>query len=448
MKFQNSFKFLIMTLKKTRQILLFLGDIFLLYISLLIALFIDFRENFNWEVFSEFFFPFSILYFFWLIIFYIFGFYDLRPLPIPLSFYTQLSASLLVSLTIGMIFFYLFPGFGIRPKTILVLFILVFGFLFWFWRKIFYSLFSSYFFNQVAIVGKNSEAEKLAKEITNSPYLGYKFVNFLNPEENFLKKIREEKIDTLILASGLEKNPEIVQTLYQNLPIHLNFLDLARAYEIIFEKIPVTQLNQIWFLENLQEKEKSLYEKIKRIIDILLSFFIILFTLPLWPLIALAIKLEDKGRIFYKQKRVGKDKKKFILFKFRSMIEEAEKSGPRWTEKEDKRITKIGKFLRRTHLDEIPQMFNVLRGDISLVGPRPESSELVSQFEKAISHYHLRHLIKPGFTGWAQIKFRYGRSVADAQEKLQYDLYYIKNRSLFLDISILLKTFQLFFKRE
>jgi len=437
-----------MTFKKTRQILLFLGDIFLLYLSLLITLFVDFRKNFTWEIFSEFFFPFSILYLFWLIIFYIFGFYDLKILPTSFSFYTQLSASLLVNLAMGMIFFYLVPGFGIRPKTILILFFLIFGFLFWCWRKIFYSLFSSYFLNRLAILGKTAEAEKLAKEISNSPYLGYKFVDFLNPQENLLKKIQEEKIDTLILTLDWKKNPEIVQTSCQNLSARLNFLDLARAYEIIFEKIPLSQLNQIWFLENFQEGKKSFYEKIKRIIDILLSFFIILLTLPLWPLIALAIKLEDKGRIFYKQERVGKDKKKFILFKFRSMIEEAEKNGPLWTKKEDKRITKVGEFLRRTHLDEIPQMFNVLKGDISLVGPRPENLELVSQFEKVIPHYHLRHLIKPGFTGWAQIKFRYGRSVADAQEKLQYDLYYIKNRSLFLDISILLKTFQLFFKRE
>jgi lipopolysaccharide/colanic/teichoic acid biosynthesis glycosyltransferase len=127
----------------------------------------------------------------------------------------------------------------------------------------------------------------------------------------------------------------------------------------------------------------------------------------------------------------------------------AEKRGkPKWAEKEDPRVTKVGKVLRKLHLDELPQMINVLKGDISLVGPRPERPEFVKKLEKQIPYYHLRHIIKPGFTGWAQIKFRYARSVMDSFEKFQYDLYYIKNRSIFLDLGILLKTFQLLFKRE
>ena len=124
------------------------------------------------------------------------------------------------------------------------------------------------------------------------------------------------------------------------------------------------------------------------------------------------------------------------------------KTGPVWAEMQDERATKIGRFLRRTHLDELPQIINVLKGDLALVGPRPERPEFVEQLEKEIPHYHTRHLIKPGVTGWAQIKFRYGRSVMDSQEKFQYDLYYLKKRGLFLDIGILLKTFQLFFKKE
>lgn len=130
------------------------------------------------------------------------------------------------------------------------------------------------------------------------------------------------------------------------------------------------------------------------------------------------------------------------------MRPEAEKTtGPLWAKEKDERATKIGEFLRKTHLDELPQMINVIKGNISLAGPRPERPEFVRQLEKEIPHYHLRHIIKPGFTGWAQIKFRYGRSVMDSQEKFQYDLYYLKNRSLFLDLGILLKTFQLFFKK-
>lgn len=226
-------------------------------------------------------------------------------------------------------------------------------------------------------------------------------------------------------------------------------MDLAQAYEIICEKIPISFVSQTWFLENIKEREKGFYEKLKRVIDIIFSLFILFFTFPFWPFIILAIKLEDGGLVFYSQKRIGKGGFPFLLTKFRSMKKEAEKeTGAVWAEKEDLRITKVGRFLRRAHLDELPQMFNILKGDISLVGPRPERPEFVSQLEKEIPHYHLRYLIKPGFTGWAQIKFRYARSLMDSHEKFQYDLYYIKNRSLFLDLRILFKTFQLFFKKE
>jgi exopolysaccharide biosynthesis polyprenyl glycosylphosphotransferase len=228
----------------------------------------------------------------------------------------------------------------------------------------------------------------------------------------------------------------------------INFLDFATAYEIITEKVPVSTISKIWFLENLKEGEKKIYDKFKRVFDVFLSFLILILTSPLWPFIVLAIKIEDKGPVFYKQERVGKNKKIFKLIKFRSMVPQAEKEGPKWAEIEDQRVTKVGKFLRRFHLDEIPQMINVIKGDISLVGPRPERPEFVEKLEKEIPHYNLRHIIKPGFTGWAQIKFRYARSVMDSLEKFQYDLYYIKNRSLFLDLKILLKTFNLFFKKE
>jgi exopolysaccharide biosynthesis polyprenyl glycosylphosphotransferase len=228
----------------------------------------------------------------------------------------------------------------------------------------------------------------------------------------------------------------------------INFLDFPSFYERITEKIPVTSISKVWFFENLKEGEKRIYDKFKKIFDVIVASIILFLTIPLWLLITLAIKIEDGGPVFYIQERVGKNKKIFKLIKFRSMIKEAEKEGPKWAEIEDQRITKVGKFLRRFHLDEIPQMMNVIRGDISLVGPRPERPEFVEKLEKEIPYYNLRHIIKPGFTGWAQIKFRYARSIMDSLEKFQYDLYYIKNRSLFLDLKILLKTFQLFFKKE
>ena len=325
--------------------------------------------------------------------------------------------------------------------------LIFFTLLFLAWRLSFYSLFSSHFLTKVAILGREKEVEDLKREILENSSLGYKLVP-INPQKEMVEQIKKDGIETVIFSSEYEEDSEFLTTFYSCLPLGINFLDLATAYEEILEKIPLSQVSKIWFLENLKEGKKKIYDKFKRIFDITLAFLILTLTLPFWPLIALAIKIEDRGPVFYRQERVGKNKKIFKLIKFRSMIPEAEKEGPKWAEAEDKRITKVGKFLRRFHLDEIPQMINVLKGDISLVGPRPERPEFVEKLEKEIPYYNLRHIIKPGFTGWAQIKFRYARSVMDSFEKFQYDLYYIKNRNLFLDLKILLKTFQLFFKKE
>ena len=430
-----------------RKILLFLGDAVLLYFSLLLTLFLRFLNDFNGSIFLLHLLPFSLLYLFWLIIFYIFGLYDLHLIKSKSALYSRFLVAILTGLVFGTMFFYAAPNLGITPKTNLVLNVLIFTVLFVTWRNLFYLLFSNYFLNRVTIVGQGEDVEKLKKEILEKPYLGFRLIR-TDLEEDLLFQIEKEKIETVIFTEEFESNPTVLKALYFCLPAKINFLDFAEAYEIISEKIPVSMISQAWFLENLKEGEKGSYDKTKRFFDLAAAFFLLVITLPFWPFIAILIKLEDGGPVFYKQIRVGKDRKNFQLIKFRSMVVGAEKEGPKWAEKKDERITVVGKLLRNTHLDEIPQMINVLRGEISLVGPRPERPEFVEKLEKEIPHYNVRHLIKPGFTGWGQIKFRYGRSVVDSKEKFEYDLYYIKNRSLFLDLRILLKTFQLFFKRD
>jgi len=429
-----------------KKILLFLGDVFLLYLSLFITVFLGFLGEFSSAIFVLHLFPFSIIYFFWLVIFYIFGLYDLHLIKSKIDFYGRTLGAVLVGLILGMVFFYLVPFFGITPKTNLILNALIFGILFLGWRNLLYTLFSVHFLNRTAIVGKGPEVESLKKEIREKPYLGYKLIP-IDLKKDFLSQIQKHNIDTVIFTEEFESDPQILKALYLCLPAQVNFLDFASAYEMVYEKIPISMVSQAWFLENLREREKSFYDEIKRFFEIILAIFLLILTSPFWPLIAVFIKLEDKGSIFYSQERIGKDKKPFILYKFRSMKVGAEKEKAVWAKKEDKRITKAGKFLRRVHFDEIPQMLNIIKGDISLVGPRPERPEFVKKLGEEIPHYHLRHIIKPGFTGWAQIKFRYGRSVMDSKEKFEYDLYYLKNRNLLLDIGVLLKTFQLFFKR-
>ena len=174
--------------------------------------------------------------------------------------------------------------------------------------------------------------------------------------------------------------------------------------------------------------------------EFVVSFLRLLFSLPIIALTALAIKINDRGQIFFKQDRVGKDGTIFSVFKFRSMCEDAECNGAVWADKNDSRVTGVGKWIRLLRIDEIPQLYNVFRGEMSLIGPRPERPEFIEELQKNVPYYYTRNAIRPGITGWAQVNYPYGASVEDALVKLEYDLYYIKNMSILLDIKIILKT--------
>ena len=187
--------------------------------------------------------------------------------------------------------------------------------------------------------------------------------------------------------------------------------------------------------------KKNIYNvKLKNIMDKTLAVIGILLTMPLMILTAICIKMESKGPVIFSQSRMGLDEKPFILYKFRSMYFDAEKKGAVWAQEKDPRITRVGKIIRFLRIDELPQMWNVLKGEMSFVGPRPEQLEFVRQLEKEIPYYMLRHNVKPGITGWAQVNYNYGASINDALEKLQFDLYYIKNRGFLLDVYIMMRT--------
>jgi len=226
--------------------------------------------------------------------------------------------------------------------------------------------------------------------------------------------------------------------------------DLVAFYEANQTKVPVLHLRHGWFLQgggfSLLHNRAGI--RFKRIIDVLLSAVLVVLTSPLMLLAALAIKLDSPGSVFYSQERVGLNGAAFRLHKFRTMVADAEKAGARWAEQDDPRITRTGRFLRKSRIDELPQLWNVLKGEMSFIGPRPERPEFIEQLEQEIPYYELRHLVKPGITGWAQVMYPYGASVSDALEKLQYDLYYIKNFSLLLDFVILMKTARIVLYRK
>jgi sugar transferase (PEP-CTERM system associated) len=208
-------------------------------------------------------------------------------------------------------------------------------------------------------------------------------------------------------------------------------------------KIFVNSLRPSWLIFADGTVKTSLTETIKRILDVALSGLGLILSAPLLGLAVICIKLDSHGPVFFQQERVGKDGKVFVLYKFRSMQADAERvTGPVWASEDDPRVTRVGHVLRKTRFDEIPQMFNVLIGDMSFIGPRPERPSFVDQLKEKIPFYVLRFSMKPGITGWAQVMYQYGSTVEDAMEKLQYDLYYVKNASIFLDLLILLKSLQ------
>ncbi|HRH81069.1 MAG TPA: TIGR03013 family PEP-CTERM/XrtA system glycosyltransferase [Thiobacillaceae bacterium] len=220
-------------------------------------------------------------------------------------------------------------------------------------------------------------------------------------------------------------------------------LDLPAFFERQTGVLPLFSMNASWLIFAEGFQQGMMRDLVKRVFDLTVSFLLMIATLPLLLITAMLIRLESRGPIFYTQTRVGQYGEEFTIFKFRSMFTDAEKDGlPQWARKNDDRTTRVGRLIRRVRIDELPQLFNVFLGQMSFVGPRPERPYFVNELATQIPYYNSRHSVKPGITGWAQVRFTYGASIEDAMEKLQYDLYYVKNHSLFLDLMILLQTAQ------
>lgn len=246
----------------------------------------------------------------------------------------------------------------------------------------------------------------------------------------------------IVLAT---ENPPTDELLTKLMHLRLNGLhvyELADYYESFMMKVPVFHLQQGWFVlsQGFQLLHHKVWLKLKGMADILIAVVLLVLSSPLMVFAGILIKLTSRGPVFYKQVRVGKDGVSFTIYKFRTMVDDAESEGAIWAKENDPRITKVGNVLRRTRIDELPQLLNILRGDMSFIGPRPERPDFTEELEKHIPFYDIRYLVKPGITGWAQVMYPYGASVEDAREKLQYDLYYIKNYSLMLDFWIMIKT--------
>ena len=300
---------------------------------------------------------------------------------------------------------------------------------------------------RVVFVGENDYTEDLLESVKKDGQ--YVFVTSLNNTDmkalgkEILELYSTKKFDVLVdFTDKLLRDPKITEKLLQYKLEGLQYYNYLEFYETYENKLPISHLSPKWFLENtgLEVYHNNFNLKAKRLLDLLFALLIGIFAAPVIVLAAIIVKLESKGPIFFIQERIGEGNKKFNIVKFRSMTTDAEKDGPQWASKNDNRVTKFGKIMRATRIDELPQLWNVLRGEMSFVGPRPEREFFIQQLEKEIPYYNLRHTVKPGLTGWAQVMYPYGASVEDAYRKLQYDLYYIKHHSIPFDVKVLLKT--------
>jgi len=308
------------------------------------------------------------------------------------------------------------------------------------------------------ILGWNDKARNLLDEIFKFPALGYNVIGFVStsptPEETvyrgipvlgttkqltqIIKRYRAEEI-IIALKSASHKHVVYAISKCDGLPVNLKIV--PDLYHIVVGQARTNQLYGFPLIEIMPEMMPAWEQKAKRFIDVVTALVVILGFLPLWILVSLLIKLTSHGPIFFKQKRVGKDGKIFKVYKFRSMYQDAEKStGPVWADKHDPRVTPIGRILRKTRIDEIPQFINILDGDMSLVGPRPERPYFVDQLKRHIPLYTRRLKIKPGITGWAQIKGEYDSTIEGVKKKLEYDLFYAENMSLRMDFKIIFNT--------
>jgi exopolysaccharide biosynthesis polyprenyl glycosylphosphotransferase len=422
-------------MNRVRKMTLIVGDILSLGLAGYLMILIRFGFSNNNALILEHIQPFIALTFLSLFIFYIFNLYEPGPLkPNFNNLRLHIIATFFVFIG-GIILFYFLP-FPVTPKTNLIITETFFCIIFISWRRLFYFVFARNFKNTIAFIGESVESVELIQNIKENPHLGYTYIGTFTSLDEFNNA--NTKTSSVVYVKSLDSGD-----LEKLALAPFQYMQISEAYEKILERTPVGLMTDALAITILERRQKL--GLLRRIFEIVIALIILIITLPVTIIAMIAIKLEDGRSVFYTQKRVGLREKNFNVIKFRSMAINAESGGAVWADKNDGRITRVGAILRKTHIDEIPQMLNVIMGNISFVGPRPERPEFVSELKKQIPYYFLRQYIKPGFTGWAQIKFRYARSIMDSREKFEYDLFYIKNQSFLIDIGIIIKTVQIIF---
>ncbi len=425
-----------------RKQLLFFGDIITLGVAFTLVIGVESGFRFDAVTLSFHKLPFLVISLFTLLILYGFDLYDLRNIKPTAATLWRTAIAVLLSLVIGIALLYLIPLFRITPKTNLFIFFFSFTLLFIAWRRYFFSLFSSTM-RYVIVVWKNNGAlvDRFVHDCTTAAPHGYAIARVVTTEAELYALIEQQPINILIVDSAISFSEDLTYLLFQK---KIALLTIKQAYEQIFRRVPLQTVDVEVITSNV-EYHNPFFHIMFRIAECVVAAVVLLITLPFTMLAALAIKLEDGGKIFYTHKRLGYLGREFVLYKFRSMKESTTDNIEDRRKKNDPRVTKVGHVISMLHVDEIPQMINVLKGDMAIVGPRPDMRSVWQRLQEEIPHYRLRLLTRPGFTGWAQIKFHNPIDLEDFKMRLEYDLWYIKHREPFLDLGILVRTVQIIF---
>lgn len=444
-----------MTLVPKREyVLLLFGDMAIFTVALWATLALRYLEIPSQELFYKHLQPFSILFIVWIAVFFLAGLYGKHTRLFRSHLPATILYALLVNVVIAALFFFLVPAFGLAPKTILILYLIISFILVYLWRVLFFLRLRIPRRLKGVLIASGPDVRTLVEEVKNDPRYPFTFEHVIDTSKVQSHEVIREACriagrddTTFLVADFLDEAFMAARPIVYEAAFHKRrfaIVDVTELYQEVFDRIPLSLIRYEWILSSVSASQ--LYNVLKRAFDIIGAVLIGVITLPLYPFIMLAIKIDDGGRIFIMQERVGRYEKPFRVWKFRSMT--GNDQGEYGVGGKTKlKVTRVGKWLRTTRLDEFPQLLNVMLGNLSLVGPRPELPPLAREYSAHIPYYNARHLITPGLTGWAQIKHdkdpHHGAAIEETKDKLSYDLYYLKHRSLLLDLFIILQTIRI-----
>jgi len=465
------------------KIILLLGDVGLLFLSLMAGLFLNPKlDLYPWEYFIAYKLQFLMMGLVYLTVNYIGELYDYQRDYRRWRHLAQVFLAACIGVLANIVLFY-FPMGKFVGRTLLVIQAFSYIILLTLWRYVFSSLaLPERLQRRLLILGAGNSGTRILEAIRKRPKAGLDVRGFVDDDPKKIgtrieglpvlgdssrlqELVSQYKVDLVVVAITHEKTQQLVNTLTRISWTGIEVVDMPNFYEHLAGKLPIDHLSDIWLLFNGLNKNKLYCRHLKRVMDLVVAGVLTVTHAPLMALIAAAIKWDSPGPVFYRQKRLGYEGHSFQLIKFRTMVHNAERFGPQFASENDPRITRVGRVLRKFRLDELPQLINVLKGEMSIIGPRPEREVFIREFrelvpvcrlgrratdpdgtvvpcgvKEKIPYYSHRLLVKPGITGWAQVMYPYASSLEQTKEKLQYDLFYVKNIGFFLDMAILLKT--------